>query len=409
MLHHYPSSNSCSSGSDIVGFSWHPYLQLWAVALADDSICFYNIMRGEWDAVVLRHQFQTKLSRSPNTCAYNPLTGNMIAVGSSSGVCLWHLTASAAGSSVNLIANSYSDVSHAHNNQGGGLKSSSCQSFTLAGAWMRHLTRPGDGRTLALAFSPCGRYLAVCVEPLSTLFQSSTSIVIWDLSLGTVGSTPLRVLGSAGINQRALLQWSPNGQFLLTSTRQRGFVIWRTSDWTKTQWKSNRPLNAAAWNASGSKVLVVKQRSCEVNLISLQSIADVLADEVILSVRPVLGEVEITGTAQAEWIESLRLEEWERTVGGYVNEMVWSPSGERVVVSFTAEEFLQATSTVSASASLSSAASALSSTSSSSDSDLLVVFGTHPNMSEHFHLVGCIRGPPATSPFTRNPPVHMVS
>lgn len=157
----------------------HPNRSICAVAMADDSVHFFDLAAESacaryhlsslrvvawWNAVALAHDFQ----RDVIVIEFQPNSACTVAVACRHGVCLW------------TVAN--------------------------GSAWCRMLASPGHEPVQALSFSPCGQYLA-------TGSSADGTVLVWDTAADV--HTPL-VRAGAGV---AMLRWAPSGLYLFVATR----------------------------------------------------------------------------------------------------------------------------------------------------------------------------------------------
>jgi hypothetical protein len=77
----------------VQALSWHPYLNMFAVALKDaykdsssEHVAFYDMDAEQWLPTVVKHQFQ----RGVTCLQFQPHSGGNLAVSCDEGICLWH-------------------------------------------------------------------------------------------------------------------------------------------------------------------------------------------------------------------------------------------------------------------------------------------------------------------------------
>jgi aladin len=254
-----------ASDGPVRAFDWHPFRQRWAVALADDSVMFYDVGAGRWEKAALRHEFQ----RQVRMLRWSPVGGAALAVACERGVALWRLVSSPTQT-----------------------------------AWMTWLRFEGHEHVLSVDFSPCGRYLVSCAA-------RGAYVVVWEVAKGALSATPLQLQGGA-----RFVRWSPSGEYLFAASQSAAFRVWRTSDWSASDWQLSDACRFACWDPSGELLLVSKRGSAIVNMFNFRSTAQTLQ-----------GKVVVDCSADDELPE-------ERRGGGAVDLVAWSPTSERLAVSF---------------------------------------------------------------------------
>lgn len=88
------TGTSANPSQPVRAIAWHPYLNMFAVALMDankldssEHIAFYDMDAERWLPTVVKHQFQ----RAITSMQFQPNSGGSIAVACREGICLWHL------------------------------------------------------------------------------------------------------------------------------------------------------------------------------------------------------------------------------------------------------------------------------------------------------------------------------
>eukprot|EP00898_Chlorokybus_atmophyticus_P001074 jgi/Chlat1/1968/Chrsp158S02280 len=212
------SQSKLSDGSSGVAraMAWHPHqLRLAICPATADPVLLYDLEQASSSPATLVH----KLQREVTIVAWRPHAAATVAVGCREGVCLWQVS--------------------------------------LAGGAMRRRGRTADAsmeflhcfrrlQVTALCWSPCGRLLA-------TASVRSPTIVIWDVSCREAARVRQAF---AGIH---LLEWSPQGDYLISGHVDGTFRIWETRSWTSEKWSNGGALVSVQWAPDGRMALLAVQ------------------------------------------------------------------------------------------------------------------------------------------------------
>ena len=201
--------NQARDKNAVKALSWHPYLNMFAVALSDtqkncgsEHVAFYDMDAEEWLPTVVKHQFQ----RSITSLEFQLNSGGNLAVACEEGICLWHFEPA------QLVSQGSTPIG-----ADAGLS-----------AWMSWLQLKGYRGTSSISSSPCGRFLAAG-------YCSSDSPVVWDLCTKSATSLesfmPLASVCCMG-GGVSRVHWSPAGSHLLASSRAGILAIYETRSWT---------------------------------------------------------------------------------------------------------------------------------------------------------------------------------
>jgi aladin len=176
------SSTSLWYSSIIRGTSVHHNLQVIAIATKDDIIEIRNVSNSGIPQAVLKDKRQYCIS----CLEWAPLSNNLLAVGVTGGVIIWHIDLNT--------------------------RPVSCFISCFPG-------RP----IVSLSWSPQGNLLA-CGTP------TDSTLMIWNVTLQTC--TRLKRNYGGGVSH---VSWSPDGGRLLVSY-QKMFRVWETTHWTCDRW-----------------------------------------------------------------------------------------------------------------------------------------------------------------------------
>lgn len=277
----------------VMSMGWHPVLPILAVVLANDLVYFFDMETERWmDSLFLQHEYQ----QGALCLKWRPRgASSELAVGSSRGLCLWSMQCSVVALQSVLTSTST-------------MKSSSSSPDRYASAWMRFFDDEDTeaGPISSVEFSPDGYWLA-------SARQKAHAIYVWDV----VSGHKIRLDHSGG---GTALAWSPDGTFLiggnssnvlLTNTSLEGeFCIWSAGTWTAQRWVSvgGPGLRSCSWHSSSYHCCVNMYGSSTFHLIGFKAAAD---------------SEYLTGSLEGSF--GLPYEPLQ---------MVWSPCGSRLAVSF---------------------------------------------------------------------------
>ncbi|KAI7831924.1 WD40-repeat-containing domain protein [Kickxella alabastrina] len=208
--------------------AWHPHRSLVAIAhRASNTIFLYDMGSGTWCPNVLQNAYMQGIT----SMAWQPNCGYTLAVGCSTGVCLWGIIPSA---NVQPSANPLSAPSL------GSMQFSSWMTLMafppLAAQYqypsrLAHADKTAFHRSSAsvsaLTFSPSGQWLI-------TGHQSHGHLTVWDVALGT--ATPLKRSGSSSRSAALQVEISPNGRHLVSTHANGQLRLWETESWTSRVW-----------------------------------------------------------------------------------------------------------------------------------------------------------------------------
>eukprot|EP00474_Spongospora_subterranea_P009818 CRZ10276.1 hypothetical protein [Spongospora subterranea] len=295
--------------------TWHPILPLIAIAMADGSVYVYNVDNRCW-SIALHHRQQS----SPRHIQYCTTHPNILAVLCGTHVCLWQIAPGSQSASLRILRPS---------------------------DWSDSVRTRGHG---SLSFNNTGRLLAFSNE-------GQPSICIWDLS----SVSPSRPQSSLAMRlySVSLVQFSSNGRYLVAlSSSSPHFFIWDTQQWQCMRWSTgSTPAHTLSWHPTVDIMIMANIASTKIHTVRLCP----LECSTGLDVGPSLDDDPLAG------------------LGGNVKQVVWSPTSERVAVSF--EDGFDC-------------------------SDLIAILSTSVQHDDpiRFTPIGYIRGP---SSKTANPPVAM--
>mmetsp|Transcript_45934 Transcript_45934/g.117458 ORF Transcript_45934/g.117458 Transcript_45934/m.117458 type:complete len:491 (+) Transcript_45934:94-1566(+) len=238
-------------------FALHPRRQVLMAADRADRIHVYNVepaapalgsARPGMPAtllpeLLLYHEFQQQVG----ALAWRPPCGSMLAAGCSHGICLWNLGGGPSGASI-----------------------SSQRGKANAAAWMTFLRSTGSAPITALAWSPCGQFLA-------SGSVGSTGIDVWHVALGS------RAHLQSAFGGTHLLRWSPCGSYLLSGGLDERFLLWETQQWRSQSWQCSGSgrLIEAAWKPDGRAVALAFSRSSQIVMLHLTQKAPKLSAQML--------------------------------------------------------------------------------------------------------------------------------
>ena len=276
---------------NIIGFSWHPTKNIWAIALNDHTIRFYNVTQQKWLKLSLSHQLQKNIIK----IQWNKSGNNILAVSTINGICLWNISLSSA------ITNVISSNDH---NKGYAAKN-------ICEAWMNYLNLNNmitNEVIKDIDFSPCGRYLSSCTN--------TNTFIIWDIYNPNHDNNynTFTILGS----NICLLKWSLDGSKLITITsNQKYFRIWNTYTWTNQLWSCNNIIQDIIWHNNNEILLMSCKNSSKIYTINLSSNSQVLNTNIILDLS-INAPIEI----------------FKNKNEIYIQKMLWNKSSKRLIISF---------------------------------------------------------------------------
>ncbi|KAJ1642136.1 hypothetical protein LPJ64_005989 [Coemansia asiatica] len=306
------------SEGPISSVAWHPHRSLIAIAhRATDTVFIYDMASDTWCSNVLQNTYMQGI-----TClAWQPNCGYTLAVGCTTGVCLWNIipSANAQPSAEPLSAPSL-----------GSMQFSSwmmLMAFPPLRDQHQHPTRlSSTERTVfyrssasvsSLAFSPSGQWIV-------TGHQSHGHLTVWDVSLGT--ATPLKRSGSTSSSATLQIELSPDGRYLVSTHANGQLRLWETESWSSRVW-SDLPATVSqfAWSPDSRSLFFAVVGASAIYALALFKPAPSLDAEITIvsSFEP-----HATATLDSE-------ENSERIrVGGAIKSLAMDPRGQRLVVGF---------------------------------------------------------------------------
>jgi aladin len=251
----------------VLAFDWHNTLFRFAVALQDQCIYFYDLMKEEWKAQVLRHDFH----RDIRVIRYKPYPqgSTTLAVACRHGICLWELNQRLTMfSKQNLPQEILRDET-----QNGVciFLQTSCPVTSLE--WFPHKIKRNSDPYNQLKFASASEY--------------DHRVAIWeyDASKQKWGRWHLSRF-NGGIRG---LAFSPNGKYLAVFTNSNIFRIWDTDTWETEKWSSfNAPVQGFAWSSNSNFLLISTLGSHLIHVIefSKPSVSGEYKFEIDLSQHP---------------------------------------------------------------------------------------------------------------------------
>ncbi|XP_033104095.1 aladin-like [Anneissia japonica] len=267
--------------SEICALAWHPHTPKCAVALKDNSV---KIFVAKSEVVSnLKHRLQKCVA----ALAWKHHSASVLAVACKTCILIWRVDPSSL--------------------------------FTRPAASAAHvLSYQGHGPVTSLAWDPRG-------ELLASASPSDTAMLIWDVAKGSC--TVLRRFGGGGVSH---LRWAPDGQRLFAATPSQMFRVWETKTWQCERWTHlNGRCQAACWSPDGRILLFATENEPIIYSLTFnkESTTDAIGGSKAAVVCADLSE----STYEIDGDEVIR-------VGGLVQDMTWSATGERLAVSFKPNE-----------------------------------------------------------------------
>ncbi|RNA43071.1 aladin isoform X1 [Brachionus plicatilis] len=258
-------------------FQWHPHSSKYAVAFKNDIVKIYS---NNQPHVVLKHHSQQNI-----TClAWKPFYNSIIAVGCANCIIIWDTESSSVL-----------------------LKPASSCSFILSKRYHNDI--------MDLQWYPKSDFLL-------SVASRDNQILIWDTMLKTC--VPIKRIGNVGFS---LARFSPSGFSLFTADLSTSFRIWKPVDYSSEKWINlHSRCSSASWSPDGS-ILLFTCEDCSL-LYSLKFLPngkqelDVVCDMSTIS----LNQNEISHLDQSILNRN--------SIGGYINDICWDLTGQRLAVSF---------------------------------------------------------------------------
>jgi aladin len=215
-------------------FDWHSTLFRFSVALQDQCIYSYDLMKQEWNSQVLSHDFQ----RDIRVIRYKPYAeaSSTLIVGCKMGICLWELNQRLTMfSKQNLQTNTFRDETQ--NGVCIFLKADYPVSYL---EWFPRAYRAPDPDNELKFVSASEMDHRVTVWKYSSKDESWSHFYLNRMNGAVRG-----------------LAFSPNGRYLAVFTNTNVFRIWDTVTWTSEKWKNfDTPVQGFAWSANSRFLLV---------------------------------------------------------------------------------------------------------------------------------------------------------
>ncbi|KAJ2356931.1 hypothetical protein IWW50_004396 [Coemansia erecta] len=298
--------------------AWHPHRSLLAIAhRATDCVFIYDLVDDTWCSNVLQNAYMQGIT----SMAWQPNCGYTLAVGCTTGVCMWNIMPAAG-------ASDSADVLKAPGLGAGQFSAwMSLLSFpALPSAYKYPAQLPaGDNVSFhrsaasvsALSFSNSGQWLIVG-------HQTHGHLTVWDVALGT--ATPLKRSGSTSRSATLQVGISPNDRYLVSAHANGQLRLWETENWTSRVWSDfNANVMQFAWSPDSRSIYFAIADSADIYALALYKEAPSLDAEVTLVTT---FEAHAAATAEdGEDSERVR-------VGGSIKSLALDPRGQRLVASF---------------------------------------------------------------------------
>ncbi|KAK7109526.1 aladin-like [Littorina saxatilis] len=276
--------------SPVHAFAWHPHTTKFALALQDDSVHVHYA--GSTLTPVLKHKFQKCVAH----LAWQPLSASVLAVACQSAVLIWHIepTSLAARPSTSSV---------------------------------QVLQHRGHCPVTHLAWDPAGKLL---------LSASSTDTAIMAWNVPSESCTPLRYIGGGGFT---LLAWSPDGDRVMAAAPSTIFRVWETVSWNCEVWSQlSGRCTSACWSHDGEVLLFSMEEESVLHAVKFNTHhqASVEAGFAPATLPPEGSSGASTANVVADLSEVvLTSQDGEGVkVGGFVHQMVWNRTSERLAVLF---------------------------------------------------------------------------
>ena len=289
---------------------WHPTRQLVAVVHQQDAIYFYDAHMSQWLPFYI---YDVTRMQKIRCLEWAPRVSNMLAIGCETGVCLWKLNALTGLGT------------HQHHHQHVGKKSF----LSLGGTTNQliHLTHEDCRNVSSVAFSPTADHLyTASLENGHVGVWSTDSEEFQLISLNKNLATTEMKVSPDGL-YIALSQYPPSSTTSHEHTRGKLRIL-ETFSWTDTtiSYPQSRIRNLN-WTPDSRALLFTLENRSEIHSVILTKAFPSLAHEFDRAHR-----IE-ERTYPMESIEDGTVE--ELVCGGTIDQMILSPSGTRLIVSFT--------------------------------------------------------------------------
>jgi len=281
----------------IKAFAWHRYQQVFAIAHRQDVVYLYDLYSETWFPQSPRGLFHEE--QKDITCIeWRPMSSICLAVGTSTGVCLWKVPFENTNESTNfdtLGQNPFSSIKS--------------DVLKVGSAMLQVLKYPGFNHISSLSWSPDGLLLAVGSAITNT-------IIVWDVA----AKTPVSLSGAGG-KGTTLLTWSNDGSFLCQSCNDSVLRIWETRTWTCRTIPLKNTCHTACWYPDNRTLIFSVQDSDEISGIQMLWSPPKLDYTILVQ--------ENLGMTEAETISGQKI-----CIGGPIRKLCIDPTGQRLVVNF---------------------------------------------------------------------------
>ncbi|KAJ2811074.1 hypothetical protein H4S07_002291 [Coemansia furcata] len=303
--------------------AWHPHRSLVAIAhRGTDTVLLYDLAHDSWCSNVLQNGHMQGIT----SMAWQPNNGYALAVGCTTGVCLWSIL----------------PAPHAHAHLPGDSLAAPSLGTSQFSAWMTLMSFPALGRAhkdsghvaagnkpagfhrsatsvSAVAFSPSGQWLV-------TGHQTHGHLTVWDVALGS--ATPIRRSGSSSRSATLQVGVSPNGRYVVSTHASGQLRLWETEGWASRVWSDLR-VNVAqfAWSPDSRSLFFAVAGSADIYALALYKPPPSLEAEITLVTL-------FEPHAAAPSDDNHNHNDERIRVGGAIKSLALDPKGQRLVVSF---------------------------------------------------------------------------
>lgn len=286
----------------IKAFSWHKYQQVFAIAHRQDVVFLYDLYSETWFPQSPRGLFHDE--QKDITCIeWRPMSSICLAVGTSTGVCLWKVPFENTSDS--------KDFDSIEQTKFTSIKS---DNLKVGSAMLQILKYPGFTNVSTIAWSPDGLLLAVGSS-------ISNSILVWDVAAKTAVS-----LSGAGGKGTTLLTWNNDGSYLCQSCYGKILRIWETRTWTCQTIPLKEHCHTACWYPDNRTLIFAIKNSEEISGIQMLWSPPKLDYTVLVQ--------EHLGSSEAETTNGNTIR-----FGGPIRKLCIDPSGQRLVVNFEEQSY----------------------------------------------------------------------
>ncbi|KAJ1774963.1 hypothetical protein LPJ54_003978 [Coemansia sp. RSA 1824] len=296
--------------------AWHPHRSLLAIShRATDCVFVYDLVNDTWCSNVLQNAYMQGIT----SMAWQPNCGYTLAVGCTTGVCLWNIVPAASSDSA--------DVLKAPGLGGGQISAwMSLLSFPeLSGTCKYPSQLPTSDKVSfhrsassvsALSFSNSGQWLVAG-------HQTHGHLTVWDVALGT--ATPLKRSGSTSRSATLQVGMSPNDRYLISTHANGQLRLWETENWTSRVWSDfNANVTRFTWSPDSRSVYFAVADSADIYALALYKAPSSLDAQVTHVTTFTAHAAAVSEDADSERVR----------VGGSIKYLALDPRGQRLVVSF---------------------------------------------------------------------------